>query len=70
VTIEGRGKVVETNYLGRFDIPQLAKGTYNISFSCKGYKDVFIKKFEVKSGVYNTLNVELEAVVALVLVAV
>ncbi len=61
ITIEGREKVVETNKQGRFEIPQIAAGKYFITFTVKGYKTVIFKDFEVKTGVYNTLNVEMEA---------
>jgi hypothetical protein len=63
VTIGGRDKQVQTNKSGRYDMPQLAAGKYTIIFSCEGYKDVVVKEFEVKTGVYNTLNVAMEAVV-------
>ena len=61
ITIEGREKVIETNKQGRFDIPQIAAGKYLVTFAVKGYKTVVFKEFEVKTGVYNTLNVEMEA---------
>ena len=69
IVIEGRDKMVETNKLGKFDIAQLANGTYKLIFSCAGYQDVVIDEFEVKTGVYNTLNVEMEAIEVEVLVA-
>ena len=39
------------------------KGFYTEGyFSCEGYADVVFDEFEVKTGVYNTLNVEMEVV--------
>ena len=69
IVIEGKEKTYETDKLGKFDIAQLANGVYRITFSCKGYKDVISEEFEVKTGVYNTLNVEMEPVEVGVLVA-
>ncbi|MBL7814335.1 MAG: carboxypeptidase regulatory-like domain-containing protein [Saprospiraceae bacterium] len=68
VAVEGTDKLVESDSLGRYEIPQLANGTYALIFTCKGYKDVFIEEFEVKTGVYNTLNVAMEAVVSEVVI--
>ena len=62
IVIEGKDKTYQTDKLGKFDIAQLANGTYNITFSCEGYADVVFDEFEVKMGVYNTLNVVMEAV--------
>ncbi len=62
ITINGKEKVYETNKLGKYDIAQLANGTYTITFSCAGYKNVVFEEFEVKTGVYNTLNVAMEAI--------
>ena len=62
IEIENKEKTYETNKLGRFDIAQLANGTYKITFTCTGYKDVVIDDFEVKTGVYNTLNVVMEKI--------
>ncbi len=60
IVIEGKDKTYETDKLGKFDIAQLANGEYKITFSCTGYKDVVFVDFEVKTGVYNTLNVEMQ----------
>ena len=60
ITIDGKDKTYETDKYGKFDIAQLANGEYMITFSCKGYKDVVFEEFEVKTGVYNTLNVTME----------
>lgn len=62
VTVLLKGKTVETNKLGKFDIPQLASGTYTVVITAEGFKTVTIDKFEVKTGVYNTLNVTMEKV--------
>ncbi len=61
ITIDGKDKTYETDKFGKFDIAQLANGEYMVTFSCKGYKDVVFEEFEVKTGVYNTLNVTMEA---------
>jgi hypothetical protein len=61
IRISGKDKVFETNKLGKFDVAQLANGKYNITFSCAGYKDIVVMDYEVKTGVYNTLNVAMEA---------
>ena len=60
ITIDGKDKTYETDKNGKFDIAQLANGEYMVTFSCKGYKDVVFEEFEVKTGVYNTLNVTME----------
>jgi hypothetical protein len=60
VTVLLKNKSVETNKLGKFDIPQLANGIYTIVITAEGFKTVTIDKFEVKTGVYNTLNVAME----------
>jgi Carboxypeptidase regulatory-like domain len=62
MTIEGTNKEVETNKLGKYDVPQLANGAYTLIFTCPGFKDVVVEGFEVKTGVYNTLNVEMVAI--------
>ncbi len=62
IGIEGKEKTYETDKLGKYDIAQLANGTYTVIFSCEGYNDVVFDDFEVKTGVYNTLNVGMEAV--------
>lgn len=62
IGIEGKDKTYETDKLGKYDIAQLANGTYTITFSCEGYKDIVFDEFEVKTGVYNTLNVVMEAI--------
>lgn len=62
IAIEGKDKVYETDKSGKYDIAQLANGTYTVTFSCEGYADVVFDDFEVKTGVYNTLNVVMEAV--------
>jgi hypothetical protein len=59
-------KSVETNKLGRFDIPQLANGICTIVLTAQGFKTVTMNKFEVKTGVYNTLNVAMEKMEAVV----
>ena len=62
VVIKDKDKTYETDKSGKFDIPQLANGTYALTFSCAGFKDVVVEEFEVKTSVYNTLNVVMEAV--------
>lgn len=60
IAIEGKNKTYQTDKYGKFDIAQLANGEYALTFSCEGYKKVVFDAFEVKTGVYNTLNVEME----------
>lgn len=62
ITVLLKNKSVETNKLGKFDIAQLANGIYTIVITAEGFKTVTIDKFEVKTGVYNTLNVAMEKV--------
>ena len=62
IVIEGKERTYETNKFGKYDIAQLANGTYRVVFSCNGYIDVVFDNFEVKTGVYNTLNVVMEKV--------
>lgn len=62
IAIEGKEKTYETDKSGKYDIAQLANGTYTVIFSCEGYKDVVFDEFEVKTGVYNTLNVVMEPI--------
>jgi Carboxypeptidase regulatory-like domain len=69
IVIEGRDKTYETDKFGKYDIAQLANGTYRVVFSCNGYNDVAFDDFEVKTGVYNTLNVVMEKVEVAELVA-
>lgn len=66
VTVLFKNKSVETNELGKFDIAQLANGLYTIVITAEGFKTVTIDKFEVKTGVYNTLNVAMEKSMALI----
>ena len=54
IVIEGKDKMYET--------AQLVNGTYTVIFSCEGYADVVFDEFEVKTGVYNTLNVVMEEI--------
>jgi hypothetical protein len=60
ITVLLKDKSVETNKYGKFDIIQLANGIYTIVITAEGFKTVTIDKFEVKTGVYNTLNVVME----------
>ncbi len=62
IVIDGKEKIYLTDKFGKFDIAQMANGEYRVIFSCKGYNDVVFDDFEVKTGVYNTLNVVMEVV--------
>ncbi len=62
VTVLLKNKSAETDKLGKFDIAQLASGLYTIVITAEGFKTVTVEKFEVKTGVYNTLNVAMEKV--------
>ena len=65
VKISGKDKTIITNELGKYDVPQLASGLYTITFYTEGYKNKVVENYEVKTGVYNTLNVVMESVAVL-----
>ena len=65
VKISGKDKTIITNEVGKYDVPQLASGFYTITFYTEGYKNKVVENYEVKTGVYNTLNVVMESVAVL-----
>ena len=61
ITLEGTNKTTVSDALGRFDMSQLAEGTYRVIVEADGYETVFIEKVVIKSGKTTRFNIKLEA---------
>ncbi len=59
VTIKNNSKTTETDADGKYEINQLASGTYTIIFEKVGYQPKTIENWIVKVGTVSNLNVEL-----------
>jgi type II secretory pathway pseudopilin PulG len=66
IWISGKDKPLTTDKYGKFDLGQLGNGTYVIRVTAEGYVEQTFAKYEVKTGVYNYLNVVMQAVEAVV----
>jgi Carboxypeptidase regulatory-like domain len=68
ITIEARNKSAFSDELGKYDIPQLAHGTYTITIAAEGFRTVTLDSFDIKPAVYNRLDwaLQTEQVAALV----
>jgi type II secretory pathway pseudopilin PulG len=66
IWISGKDKPLTTDKYGKFDLGQLGSGTYTIRVTAEGYVEQTFAKYDIKTGVYNYLNVTLQAVTPIV----
>lgn len=61
VTLEFTGHETVSDAKGRYELKQLAAGTYNVFFSLEGYETLMVEH-EVEAGIIGRLNVSLKKV--------